>query len=134
MITLAYQGATLDLSDRLHWVDEMSWSDLEQVTEYATDGTLLIHQAKKLSGRTIELNGDDTQAWIDRDTCNKIYQWRRMAGVRFDLLLRGQVRNVIFDIEKNRGFQAQPIWKLLDGEITPQLLYRPNFWFLEVIE
>ena len=134
MITLTYQDTTLELSDRLDWVDELSWSDLEQETEYATDGTLLVHQAFKLSGRTIELNGEDTQAWLDRATCLQIYQWRRMRGARFTLLLRGQARTVIFDIAQSGGFQARPIWKLVEGEITPQLMYRPNFWFIEVNE
>ena len=46
-------------------------------------------------------------------------------------VLRGETHRVIFDQAKG-GFSAQPIWKLLDGEITPELFYRPTFRFLKV--
>ena len=53
------------------------------------------------------------------------------AVFAFDLVLRGETHQVIFDHGKG-GFTAQPIWKLLDGEITPELMYRPTFKFLKV--
>ena len=39
---------------------------------------------------------------------------------------------VVTDVAGKGGFTAQPIWKLLDGEITPELMYRPTFKFLKV--
>lgn len=131
MITLTYQDTQLALSDRLDWVDELSWSSIDQQTEYATNGALLIDQAEKLSGRTIELNGDDTRAWLDRTTCLRLNQWRRLRNARFTLVLRGEAYTVIFDHQKG-GFTAQPIWKLEDGEFTGEVKYRPIFWFIEV--
>ena len=46
-------------------------------------------------------------------------------------MLRGATHQVIFDHAKG-GFSAQPVWKLLDGEITSELFYRPTFRFLKV--
>ena len=131
MITLTYQGTTLDLSDRLQWTDEMSWSDFEQATEYATNGALLVDWAEKLSGRTIALDGADTEAWLDRTKCLQLSDWKNLPSPRFTLVLRGTPRTVIWDLAKG-GFTATPVWKLLDGEFTGEILYRPMFWFLEV--
>jgi hypothetical protein len=41
--------------------------------------------------------------------------------------LRGTARSVLL-----LEFQADPIWKLLDGEHTPELLYCPFFKFMEI--
>ena len=54
-----------------------------------------------------------------------------LPGIQLDLVLRSETHQVIFDHGKG-GFSAQPIWKLLDGEITPELFYRPTFRFLKV--
>lgn len=131
MISLTYQSTTIALSDRLQWVNEMSWSDIEQATEYATNGALMVDQAEKLAGQSIELDGNDSQAWLSRATCLQIYQWRRLKAVSFTLVLRGVERQVIFDHEKI-GFEAQPVWKLVEGELTGDVMYRPIFRFLEV--
>lgn len=131
MITLTYQDTTIELSDRLLWVNEMEWSEIDQATEYATNGALMVDQAEKLAGRSIELDGSDSQAWITRALCLQIRQWRRIRNAQFTLLLRGEPRLVIFDHEKG-GFSAQPIWKLVEGELTGEVNYRPVFRFLEV--
>ena len=53
------------------------------------------------------------------------------AGYGPMLVLRGITHPVIFDHAQG-GFAAQPIWRLADGEITPELFYRPTFRFLKV--
>ncbi len=133
MITLTYQSTTIELSDRLQWVNEMSWSNVDQEVSYATDGTLVIDESVKQSGREIELNGVETEAWIDRATCLQCMAWRELPAARFTLVLRGVARTVMFHRAKG-GFDAAPIHKLLDDQITVELLYRPQFWFLEVEE
>ena len=54
-----------------------------------------------------------------------------MVTIGLSVVLRGITHRVIFDHAKG-GFAAQPIWRLLDGEITPDLMYRPTFKFLKV--
>ena len=130
-ITLTYNGTTAHLSDRLHWADEFDWSPVEQATAYSTTGALLVDVAVKLAGQPITLEGSDTNAWITRALCSTLQAWAALPGIQLDLVLRGETHQVIFDHAKG-GFTAQPIWKLLDGEITPELMYRPTFKFLKV--
>ena len=130
-ITLTYNGTTATLSDRLQWVDEFAWSPVEQATAYSTTGALLVDVAVKQAGQPITLEGTDTNAWITRALCSTLQAWAALPGIQLGLVLRGQAHQVIFDHAKG-GFSAQPVWKLLDGEITPELFYRPTFRFLKV--
>ena len=130
-ITLTYNGTTAHLSDRLHWADEFDWSPVDQATGYSTRGALLVDVGLKLAGQPITLDGTDTNAWISRSLCSTLQAWAALPGIQLDLVLRGETHQVIFDHAKG-GFTAQPIWKLLDGEITPELMYRPTFKFLKV--
>ena len=130
-ITLTYNGTTAHLSDRLQWVDEFAWSPVEQATAYGTTGALLVDVAVKQAGQPITLEGTDTNAWISRALCSTLKAWAALPGVQFDLVLRGITHPVIFDHAQG-GFSAQPIWRLLDGEITPELFYRPTLRFLKV--
>lgn len=130
-ITLTYSGTTATLSDRLHWADEFDWSPVEQVTGYSTTGAFLVDVSLKQAGQPITLEGIDTNAWISRALCSSLQAWAALPGIQLDLVLRGETHRVIFDHAKG-GFSAQPIWKLLDGEITPELFYRPTFRFLKV--
>ena len=130
-ITLTYNGTTAHLSDRLHWADEFDWSPVEQATGYSTRGKLLVDVGLKLAGQPITLEGTDTNAWITRALCGTLQAWAALPGIELDLVLRGTTHRVIFDHAKG-GFSAQSIWRLLDGEITPELFYRPTFRFLKV--
>ena len=130
-ITLTYNGTTAHLSDRLQWANEYDWSPVDQATGYSTRGALLVDVGLKLAGQPITLDGTDTNAWISRALCSTLQAWAALPGIQLDLVLRGETHQVIFDHAKG-GFTAQPIWKLLDGEITPELMYRPTFKFLKV--
>lgn len=130
-ITLTYNGTTAHLSDRLQWTNEYDWSPVDQATGYSTRGALLVDVGLKLAGQPITLDGTDTNAWISRALCSTLQAWAALPGIQLDLVLRGETHQVIFDHAKG-GFTAQPIWKLLDGEITPELMYRPTFKFLKV--
>lgn len=130
-ITLTYNGTTATLSDRLQWVDEFAWSPVEQATAYSTTGALLVDVAVKQAGQPITLEGTDTNAWITRALCSTLQAWAALPGIELALVLRGTTHAVIFDHAQG-GFAAQPIWRLADGEITPELFYRPTFRFLKV--
>lgn len=130
-ITLNYSGTTAHLSDRLQWADEFDWSPVDQVTAYSTKGALMVDVALKLAGQPITLEGVETNAWISRALCSTLHAWAALPGIKLTLVLRGSTHEVIFDHAKG-GFTARPIWKLLDGEINPELLYVPTFRFLKV--
>lgn len=131
MITLTYNATTATLSDRLQWTDEYDWSPVEQRTEYSTTGALLVDVGVKLAGRPITLQGTDTAAWISRALCDSLTAWAALPGITLTLTLRGVAHSVMFD-HAQKGFEAKPIWRLADGEITPELLYLPTFRFLEI--
>lgn len=130
-ITLTYNGTTATLSDRLHWADEFDWSPVEQATAYSTTGKLLVDVALKDAGQPITLQGNETAAWITRYLCQTLHAWAKLPGIVLTLTLRGEAHLVMFD-HARKGFEAQPIWKLLDGEITGELLYIPTFRFFKV--
>ena len=130
-ITLTYNGTTAHLSDRLQWTNEYDWSPVDQATTYSTRGALLVDVALKLAGQPITLDGVEANAWVSRAMCSTLQAWAALPGTQFGLVLRGITHQVIFDHAQG-GFSARPIWKLLDGEITPELLYIPTFRFLKV--
>ena len=130
-ILLTYNGTTAHLSDRLQWANEFDWSPVEQGTSHSTTGRLLVDVALKLAGQPITLQGNETAAWISRALCDTLQAWAVLPGIELDLVLRGVTHRVLFDHAKT-GFAAQPVWKLLDGEITGDLIYLPTFRFLKV--
>lgn len=130
-ITLTYNGTTANLSDRLQWTNEYDWSPVDQATGYSTRGALLVDVALKLAGQPITLDGSSTNTWISRALCDTLKAWAALPGIQFDLVLRGITHQVIFDHAQG-GFSAQAIWKLADGAIDAELMYRPTFKFLKV--
>ena len=130
-ITLTYNGTTAHLSDRLQWTNEYDWSPVDQATGYSTRGALLVDVGLKLAGQPITLDGTSTNTWISRALCDTLQAWAALPGIELALVLRGTTHAVIFDHAQG-GFAAQPIWRLADGEITPELFYRPTFRFLKV--
>ena len=131
MITLTHNSVTAHISDRLDWQDEFSWSPVDQATSYSTTGALLVDVALKQAGRPITLMGTETAAWITRALCSTLQAWAELPGIQLTLVLRGQARQVMFDHARG-GFVGQPVFKLQDGEETPEQLYLPIFRFIEV--
>ena len=129
MITLTYNGTTAQLSDRLLWPDEFRSSPVVQVTEPGTTGALLVHQGVRLAGRPITLDGVESKAWITRALCASLQAWSDLPGITLTLVLRGVSRLVIFDHEQV-GFEATPVWRIADGEETPEQVFLPTFRFL----
>lgn len=132
MITLSLGGTTLELSDRLLWVDEFDWSPVASAVRWGTTGALQVHVGLRQAGRPITLDGRQTQAWIPRALCSQLYTWHALPGTTFSLVVRGQARDVKFNQSEGPAFTAAPVWKLVDGEHTSELLYRPFFKFMEV--
>ena len=51
---------TVSIEDGFFWSDEFSWKAKEQSLEYAMDGTPIIQEGSKLSGRPITLQPADS--------------------------------------------------------------------------
>ena len=130
-ITLSLAGTTLALSDRLAWTDEFSWSPVQQALEYSTTGVPLIDLAVKQAGRPITLEGKETATWLPRATCVALEAWAALPGAEFELVLRGVPRVVMFD-QARTGFEATSLWRIADGQETPEQIFIPTFRFLEL--
>lgn len=128
-ITLTYNGTTAQLGDRLIWVNEFGWSPVEQVSDTGTTGALMVHVGVRTGGRPIELDGVESKAWITRSLCASLEAWAALPGIVLTLVLRGVSRQVIFDHESG-GFEAKPIWRIADGQETPEQVFLPTFRFL----
>ncbi len=127
MIALTREGVTATLPDRLIWTDEFAWSPVVTEPRYGTTGALQVHVGKRQAGRPITLDGRDSAAWITRAQCDQLNGWAALEGATFELVVRNTARTVLL-----LEFQADPIWKLLDGEHTPELLYVPFLKFMEI--
>ena len=68
---------------------------------------------------------------MTRTTMLQLAAWAALPGAVLTLTVRGVARDVVFDHAQG-GFTAEPIWRLLDGEVDATLLYRPTLKFLEV--
>jgi hypothetical protein len=128
-ITLSYNGTTAQLGDRLIWSNEFGWSPVAQVAEPGTTGALMVHVGVRSAGRPITLDGVESKAWISRALCASLQAWSELPGIVMTLVLRGVSRQVIFDHQQG-GFEAVPVWRIADGQETPEQVLLPTFRFL----
>ena len=125
-------GEVIDMGARLVWTDEFERSGVAMETLWGTTGALMLHVAAKQAGWPITLDGTESEAWLDRATCQRLRAWADEPGQEFELTLRGVVRRVVWDASSGDAFSATPVWLIEDGGQAPSLLYRPKFRFMEV--
>ncbi|MGE8653511.1 MAG: hypothetical protein ACN6NV_07150 [Acinetobacter gandensis] len=67
---------TVSIEDGFFWSDEFSWKAKEQSLEYAMDGTPIIQEGTKLSGRPITLEpADSGMGWASLGVVRKLQAW-----------------------------------------------------------
>ena len=67
---------TVSIEDGFFWSDEFSWKAKEQSLEYAMDGTPIIQEGTKLSGRPITLQpADSGMGWAKLGTVRQLQAW-----------------------------------------------------------
>lgn len=125
---------TVLLEDGFLFSDEFNWKPIEQNQEYAVDGTLIVQEGKKKSGRPITLlSKTDNQGWIKRSVLSVIQDWSALQDEQFTLVFEyphdTRQFNVIFNhaegaIEADtvKGFPT-----VSDGDY-----YRATLRFIEV--
>lgn len=123
--------AEVTLSDRLLWTDEFDRNPVASESRWGTTGALIQHVGLRQAGLPITLDGAESEAWLTRAVCLQLLAWSQLPDQKFELTLRGQLFTVRFDHAREPAFTATPIWRLLDGEHTPELAYRPAFKFIE---
>lgn len=130
-ITLTQASTTLTLPDALNWVDELSWSPVQQTKAYTTTGALLIEEATRQSGRPITLQGSMDSTWCTRALVLTLHTWSIAPSAVMTLVLRGISHQVTFDHEKG-ALEGLPVLFYADGSVADTDYYVPTLRFLEL--
>lgn len=75
----------VQLPQDLKWVDEVTWSPVQQSTDVTLSGALVVQESKQLKGRPITLQGKTDMGWIKRSTLDTLLSMRLLAGFVMNL-------------------------------------------------
>ncbi|WP_278395329.1 hypothetical protein [Acinetobacter venetianus] len=125
---------TVLLENGFLFSDEFNWKPVEQNQEYAVDGTLIVQEGKKKSGRPITLlSKTEKQGWIKRAVLSVIQDWSALQDEQFTLVFEyphdTRQFNVIFN-HADGAIEADPVRgvpAISDGDF-----YRATLRFIEV--
>jgi hypothetical protein len=130
-LTHTLTSTSVTLPDAMNWVDEYTWSPVEQTKTYTTTGALLIEEGVKQAGRPISLEGSEDRTWCTRALVDQLHAWAQTASIVLTLTLRGTARSVTFDHERG-ALQGLPVLFYADGSIASDDWYVPTLRFLEI--
>lgn len=125
---------TVPIENGFLWSDEFAWKPIEQNQEFAVDGTLIVQEGKKKSGRPITLlSKTDKQGWIKRAALSKLQDWSALQNEQFTLVFEyphdTRQFNVIFN-HQDGAIEAEPVRGV--PTVSEGDYYRATFKFLEV--
>ena len=103
---------TVPIENGFLWSDEFDWKPVEQNQEYAINGTLIIQEGKKKSGRPITLSPTDGQGWVKRSDLSIIQNWSTLQGEQFTLSFEYPHDTRQFNVIFNHGegaINAKPV-------------------------
>ncbi len=78
-------GLDVLLPQDLEWVDEFTWSPIQQTIETTLTGALVIQESKQLKGRAITFVGKEDMAWINRTTADQLASMKNTGGLVMQL-------------------------------------------------
>ena len=71
----------LQLPQDLEWVDEFTWSPVQQSVTTTLSGALVVQESLQKKGRPITLQGKDDMGWVQRTLGESLMQMRDIAGM-----------------------------------------------------
>ena len=120
-ITLAYGTTTITLHPDLLWIDEHTWTPIQQAAERSVTGAMLIEYGVKTAGRNITLQPEDSNsAWLPRSTLDALKAAMAIPGQEMTLSIRGTAYTVIFR-HLDGPIEAIPVVHFNDAD--------PDDWF-----
>lgn len=132
-IDVAYNGTIVNLPADLKWVDEFTWTPVEQSVEYTITGAMVVQTGVKLGGRPITLQPEDNEsAWVSRSNLQTLLTWSEVAGRQMQLTIRGQNRTVMFRHHELPAISAEPVVHYSDGDVSSGDYYLVTLKFIEV--
>lgn len=75
----------LQLPKDLEWIDEFTWSPVQQTVSTTLSGALVIQESRQEKGRPVTLQGFDDMAWVSRLLVDTLIQMRDTAGLVMNL-------------------------------------------------
>ncbi|MFW2160848.1 hypothetical protein ACG93T_05610 [Acinetobacter beijerinckii] len=125
---------TVQLEDGFLFSDEFSWKPIEQNQEYAVNGTLIIQEGKKKSGRPITLlSKENSQGWVKRSVLSVIQDWSALQDEQFTLIFEYPHDNRQFNVIFNHAqgaIEADPVKGF--PTVSNEDYYKVTLKFLEV--
>lgn len=102
---------TIQLEDGFFWSDE-NWSPIEQNTEYALNGALIVQVGQKKAGRPITLKpANNKKGWIRLRELNLLREWKDLTEqftLQFEWPHDQRQFNVIFNHQEG-ALESNPI-------------------------
>lgn len=120
------------LSDGFLWSDEFDWNPIEQKQDRAVDGSLLIQEGVKKSGRPITLTADKNMAWLKRHIVSKLKDWsvlQEKFELQFNYFHDKRTFNVVFN-HQDKAIEAKPV--LDHPSVSDDDEYNVTLRFLEI--
>lgn len=125
---------TVQLEDGFLFSDEFSWKPIEQSQEFSVDGTLIIQEGKKKSGRPITLlSKENSQGWVKRSVLSVIQDWSALQDEQFTLIFEYPHDNRQFNVIFNHAqgaIEADPVKGF--PTVSNEDYYKVTLKFLEV--
>ncbi|ENW05751.1 hypothetical protein [Acinetobacter beijerinckii] len=125
---------TVQLEDGFLFSDEFSWKPIEQNQEFSVDGTLIIQEGKKKSGRPITLlSKENSQGWVKRSILSVIQDWSALQDEQFTLVFEYPHDNRQFNVIFNHAqgaIEADPVKGF--PTVSNEDYYKVTLKFLEV--
>jgi len=114
---ITLQGVTLPAD--LFWIDEFSWTPVEQATAYTLGGALIVEEQTKQAGRSITLASPSDGGWVTRAQVKAVYALAQNPSTGLALQLAdGRNLTVVFnhDGQAVRAVPVAPVAPPTDGD------------------
>lgn len=108
-ITLTANGVAISLDPDFEWIDEFSWSPIEEAEDRSVTGARIVDIGIRTDGRPITLAPpDDTAGWLNRAALSQLKAWEKIPRLEMTLNLRGEVFQVNFRRSDGIPIEARP--------------------------
>ncbi len=130
--TLTDGATTIELSQNMDWADEFDWTPVEQSTQYALSGALLIDEDTKLAGRPITLVPAPNMGSIPKAALDQLHTWAAVSAQQLTLTLHdGRAFNVRF-AHTEKAVDTTPVRGFRVPTNTEHDLWKTTLRFIEV--
>lgn len=87
---------SVDLPEDMFWVDQHSWTPVEQSVATSITGAAIVDIGVRTAGRPITLVSDEAHAWMTYAVVTQLKTWADSPGKQLTLSLRNANFTVMF--------------------------------------